>query len=412
MKKYIIIAMTCISFGSPLFVGCANRSVNAQTDIISACEYSSGVWQQDHCVCGDETCTDGVVCNTLTGICANSNSEGGQCSPDDTPITGDETLSLWTDDARAKRELISYIETITKPGKDFIPVQDRLAVFDLDGTLLCETDPNYLDYNLYVYRVLEDPNYKDKATQEQIDVANKILQVNETGKSIEGLDVAHQIAYMEVFAGMTIPEYTNYVQTFFSQPAPGYHGMKRGEAYYKPMLEVIKYLQANQFTVYIVSGTDRLQVRAAIAGVIDIPERQVIGSDGTIVATGQDKTDDLNYDNLRYVYKTNDQLIRSGAFIVKNLKMNKVAVIAQEIGRQPVLSFGNSTGDASMAEYVISNNPYPSKAFMLLADDLERENGSQSKADKMQTLCDENGWIPISMKNDWKTIYGDGVTRK
>ena len=265
---------------------------------------------------------------------------------------------------------------------------------------------------MYVYRVLEDPAYKDKATQAQIEVANKILQVNETGIVPQGLDVEHQIAYMEVFAGMTISEYTDYVHKFFQQPAPGYNGMKRGEAFYKPMLEVIKYLQANQFTVYIVSGTDRLQVRAGIAGFIDIPERQVIGSDGTIVAKGQDKTDNLNADNLNYLYKTDDVLIRGGGFIVKNLKMNKVAVIAQEIGKQPVLSFGNSTGDSSMAQYVISNNPYPSKAFMLLADDLVRENGNQAKADKMSKLCQENGWIPISMKNDWTTIYGDGVTRK
>ncbi len=334
------------------------------------------------------------------------------CQPVITPISGDEALSLWTENAVAKKELISYIERITKPGADFVPVVDRVAVFDLDGTLLCETDPNYLDYNMYVYRVLEDPAYKDKATQAQIEVANKILQVNETGIVPQGLDVEHQIAYMEVFAGMTISEYTDYVHKFFQQPAPGYNGMKRGEAFYKPMLEVIKYLQANQFTVYIVSGTDRLQVRAGIAGFIDIPERQVIGSDGTIVAKGQDKTDNLNADNLNYLYKTDDVLIRGGGFIVKNLKMNKVAVIAQEIGKQPVLSFGNSTGDSSMAQYVISNNPYPSKAFMLLADDLVRENGNQAKADKMSKLCQENGWIPISMKNDWTTIYGDGVTRK
>ena len=82
----------------------------------------------------------------------------------------------------------------------------------------------------------------------------------------------------------------------------------------------------------------------------------------------------------------------------------------QEIGQQPVLSFGNSTGDSSMAEFVISENPYRSLAFMLCCDDTERENGNLTKAQKMYDLCDENGWIPISMKNDWTTIYGDGVT--
>ena len=86
-------------------------------------------------------------------------------------------------------------------------------------------------------------------------------------------------------------------------------------------------------------------------------------------------------------------------------------VIAQEIGEQPVLSFGNSTGDASMAEYTTSNNPYKSLAFMLCCDDTERENGNAEKADKMYSLCEEFDWVPISMKNDWTTIYGDGVTK-
>jgi hypothetical protein len=92
--------------------------------------------------------------------------------------------------------------------------------------------------------------------------------------------------------------------------------------------------------------------------------------------------------------------------------MNKVSVIAQEIGQQPVLSFGNSTGDLSMCEYVVSNNKYKSMAFMLCCDDTVRENGNVEKADKMYALCDECDFVPISMKNDWTTIYGDNVTRK
>lgn len=92
--------------------------------------------------------------------------------------------------------------------------------------------------------------------------------------------------------------------------------------------------------------------------------------------------------------------------------MNKVSVIMKEIGRKPVLAFGNSTGDSSMAQFVTSGNKYRSLAFMLAADDLERENGSAGKAEKMINICKENGWIAVSMKNDWKTIYGDKVTKK
>ena len=117
-------------------------------------------------------------------------------------------------------------------------------------------------------------------------------------------------------------------------------------------------------------------------------------------------------DGLDYVYDDDDELVLGGEFLVKNLKMNKVSVIMQEIGQQPVLSFGNSTGDASMAEYVTSGNPYRSLAFMLCCDDTVRENGSEEKAQKMFDLCAEYDWLPISMKNDWSTIYGDGVTKK
>ena len=186
---------------------------------------------------------------------------------------------------------------------------------------------------------------------------------------------------------------------------PSYEGMSRGEAFYQPMVEVVEYLQQNDFKVYIVSGTDRFIVRGIIENsVLNIPKEQVIGSDESLVAEDQGDTD-----GLEYVFDDDDKLVLKGEFIVKNLKMNKVTVIAQEIGRQPVLSFGNSTGDASMAEYVTSNNPYESLAIMICCDDTERENGDIEKADSMYDMCDEFRWIPVSMKNDWKTIYADGV---
>ena len=184
--------------------------------------------------------------------------------------------------------------------------------------------------------------------------------------------------------------------------------MKRGEGWYKPMLQVVEYLQANDFTVYVVSGTDRFIVRGIVYNSpLNIPMGQVIGSDEALVSNNQGDTDGLDY-----VFDASDSLVLSGEFIIKNLKMNKVTVIAQEIGEQPVLSFGNSTGDSSMAEYTVNKNPYKSLAFMLCCDDLERENGNTEKAAKMYDLCEQHNWIPVSMKNDWTTIYGEGVTKK
>ncbi|MBQ2072715.1 MAG: S-layer homology domain-containing protein [Oscillospiraceae bacterium] len=323
--------------------------------------------------------------------------------------TASHALELWTDDAPAKIALTAYMAAITDPGsEDFIPVLDRIAVFDLDGTLFCETDPNYFDYTLLMYRVLEDPAYKDKASDFEKEVANKIKEQNETGKSFSGLEVDHGKAVASAFAGMTVEEFNAYIQEFKKQPMPSYDGMLRGEGWYLPMLEIVDYLKANDFTIYIVSGTDRLIVRGiADHSPIALPNRQIIGSDELIISTGQGDTDGLDY-----VFKDGDELILGGEFLIKNLKMNKVSVIMQEIGQQPVLSFGNSTGDSSMAEYVTYNNRYKSLAFMLCCDDTVRENGSETKAQKMLELCEEFDWIPISMKNDWTTIYGAGVTHK
>ncbi len=320
-----------------------------------------------------------------------------------------EVLSLWQEDAPARKELISFMEAITDPDSpDYIPVENRIAVFDLDGTLFCETDPNYFDYTLLVHRVLEDPDYIDKASDFEKEIAGKIVEQNETGASFAGLEVDHGQAIASSFAGMTLAEFNAYIQEFKQLPMPGYEGMKRGEGWYQPMLEVVNYLQENDFTVYVVSGTDRFIVRGIVdQSPLHVPMGQIIGSDETVVTRKQGGTDGLGY-----VFDDQDELVLGGEFIIKNLKMNKVAVIVQEIGVQPVLSFGNSTGDSSMAEYVTTGNPYRSLAFMLCCDDTERENGNTAKADKMYELCQQYDWIPVSMKNDWTTIYGDGVVRK
>ena len=297
-----------------------------------------------------------LLCALIVVGCLYALGVGWKTQPD-ASVSGEEMLSLWTEDAASKKALIEYIDAVTdEGGAEFIPVEKRVAVFDLDGTLFCETDPNYFDYCLLKY----------------------------------------------------VDEFNAYIQEFKKQPMPSFDGMTRGDGWYLPMLQVIEYLKANDFTVYVVSGTDRFIVR----GIVDnsplgLPNGQIIGSDETLVAPDQGDTD-----GLQYVYDDDDKLVLGGEFIVKNLKMNKVTVIMQEIGVQPVLSFGNSTGDGSMAEYVTSGNPYKSLAFMLCCDDTERENGNEEKAQKMVDLCAEFDWVPVSMKNDWTTIYGDGVTKK
>ena len=333
----------------------------------------------------------------------------GESKPAQTQVEAQAELSLWNDSAAAKTELLDYVKAVTAEGSaDFIPVEDRIAVFDLDGTLACETDPCYFDHCIYYHRVMEDPDYKDKASDFEKEVAAEVKQFMDTGVSAENSMEHHGKGVASAFKGLTPEEFIDYVADYAKTPTPGYNGMTRGEAFYKPMIEVVELLKANDFTVYVVSGTDRFIVRGLVKdSPLDLPDRQLIGSDESMVATDQGKTDGLDYQ-----FDDDDQLVMGGDFLIKNLDMNKVTVIQQEIGKQPVLSFGNSGSDSSMAEYAINNNKYKAKAFMLCCDDTERENGNPEKAQKMADSCKENGWTAISMKNDWKTIYGDNVTRK
>ena len=322
--------------------------------------------------------------------------------------TEENWLTLWQEDAAAKVYLEEYMKAMTDENSpDFIPVEERIAVFDLDGTLFCETDPVYFDHMLFMHRVLEDPDHE--ATEFELEVAEKVQEFIDTGSYPSGLDYLHGRGVASAFAGMSVKEFYEYVDAYGHTASPGYTNLNRGDAFYLPMVEIIEFLQENQFKTYIVSGTDRLILRGALQGLsfMHIPANQIIGSDELLTTSSANTKDD----GLDYNFKSDDELILAGEFIIKNLKMNKVAVIAQEIGMQPVLSFGNSSGDYSMATYTCSNNPHKAMAFMLCCDDTERENGNPDKAASMLKACEENGWSPISMKDDWKTIYGDEVKR-
>lgn len=105
-----------------------------------------------------------------------------------------------------------------------------------------------------------------------------------------------------------------------------------------------------------------------------------------------------------------ESIIRTEEFLIKDLKTNKVLQIAQEISKIPVLSFGNSGGDAAMHNYCLGN-PLKSAAFMLIADDDERDHANREKALALGERWRKSGYHVISMRDDFKTIYGPGVQK-
>lgn len=353
-----------------------------------------------------------LTCSIFTyGCTSSSNTESTDTKEstksveksDDDKVSDTEKFTDWNQDSAVLKELTDYVDSVTdESSSDFIPVEDRIAVFDFDGTLFCETFPIYFEWQMYAERVLNDDDYE--ATEEMKSVGEEILEAGKTGVISDELEKEHANFAAQAYAGMTVDEYSDYVRNFLDTPAEGFDGLQRKDAFYLPMKEVVNYLQDHDFTVYIVTGSDRLAVRTAIEDVLDIPERQIIGMDVNLVASGQGDTDGLDY-----VFQESDKVVRGDELLIKNVKMNKVSLIAQEIGTQPVLAFGNSSGDISMAEYVTVDNPYHSEAFLLVNDDTKREHGNAEKAQSMRETFEEYGWNVISMKDDFANIYPEGV---
>ena len=171
------------------------------------------------------------------------------------------------------------------------------------------------------------------------------------------------------------------------------------------MLEVFDYLKDNGFTYYVVSGSDRFICRSLVES-IGIQPNRVIGMDVWCRSSKQ-----LLEAGVNFTMGKEENIIRTDSLIIKNLKTNKVLQINQEIGKVPVLSFGNSSGDCAMHNYCLSNQKYRTAVFMLVADDDVRDHANLEEAAKRAATWREAGYYIISMKNDFKTIYGDGVVK-
>ena len=334
--------------------------------------------------------------------------------------TRKEYFKSWNE-CSSLNALKEYVEDVTdKKSKNYIPVEDRIATFDMDGTFVGELYPSYFEYNMLEYRVLDDPTYKDIAPDDVKETAQDIRDFVRNGKALPkyndeyGFDMKHAYAAAKAYSGMTIKQFDEYVKSYASMSANGFSGMTYGESFYKPMLEVFEYLEANGFTYYVVSGSDRFICRSLTES-IGIPSNRVIGMDVELESNKQGDTAGVNY-----TLGVDEYLVRTDNLLIKNLKTNKVKQIAQEIGKVPVLSFGNSGGDSAMHNYCLSNKQYKTEAFMLAADDDERDHAKKygeddlafnARIEKLNSDWTKANYNVISMKNDFKTIYGENVNK-
>ncbi|MBQ3698634.1 MAG: haloacid dehalogenase-like hydrolase [Prevotella sp.] len=323
-------------------------------------------------------------------------------------------FKYWNAEALSLMQLKQFVADVTAEGSEmFVPAEDRLAVFDLDGTLLCETAPYYLHWMVMFHRILEDSTYVP--TEEQLAFALDARDRVYNHKTIDkDFDDKVQDIQNSAFTGLTQQEMEAWVSDFLSTPCEGLDSLTWGTALYWPMIEVVSYLVANDFQVYFCSGSDRDIIRPLILGIVPIKRYQVIGSDCHYLPEG--KAEEFGWVEPaimeRYSFEeVKGQRVVRGLFKQKCTSFNKVDFMTRQLGQKPILTFGNSSGDYPMFEYVTTGNSYPSMAFCLLCDDLVRELGNEAKADKCRKACEENGWVPVSMRDDWTTIYGPDVKR-
>lgn len=313
----------------------------------------------------------------------------------------------WNQDSEALTELVDFVlACVDESSPEYLEPEDRIATFDMDGTILCEKAPVYFDYCLTMYRVLDDPEYD--ATEEETDAMQQIRDVAYSeGTTFKPENITKDDLVASAFAGMTPEEFREYVADFAdSEDVVGFDGMTYGESFYKPMIEVIDFLRAYDFDVWIVSACEREVVRGLVDR-YDIPYDHCIATDVPYVASnlGDEVADEYNMGQ--------DETILLGAPLdeVECGKSGKPAAIAREIGKRPVLAFGNSSGDYSMLNYAEGNPDHTGMGFFIVCDDTVREYGSDEKAAEYYEEVEKEDWTAISMANDWVDIYGENVRK-
>ena len=333
--------------------------------------------------------------------------EDNQSSADAGSVDLAEVFPSWNPDSASLQELVAFVSDCTdETSEGYLDPVDRIATFDMDGTILCEKAPIYIDWCMTFYRVLDDPTYD--ATEEERKAMEEAREVAYTeGKNFFGDGLTKDDLVATAFAGMTPEEFRAYVNDFADNvDAVGFEGMTYGESFYKPMIEVINYLKANDFDVWMVSACEREVVRALMER-FDFPYDHIVATDVPYVASGkgEEPADEYNMGK--------DEIILLGTPLdpVECGKSGKPAAIAREIGRRPVLAFGNSSGDFSMLNYAEGNPNHEGMGFFVVCDDTEREYGSDEKAADFYSEVEKEGWTAISMANDWATIYGDDVQK-
>jgi phosphoserine phosphatase len=297
------------------------------------------------------------------------------------------SLASWRDTA-TREAIVAFAEGAAQD----VPPEERVAVFDNDGTLWCEK-PMPIELGFILQRLTEmaeqDESLRDKQPWKAAHGKDYAWLSGVITKHYAGDDTDVKVlmgGILQAFAGWTVDEYGAAAGTFVREAAHPTLERAFAACAYLPMIELLRYLESNGFTCYIASGGDRDFMRPITRELYGIPSERVIGSSNAL-----EYRDDEHGGSI--VYLAEPDVFDDGP--VKPVR------IWSRIGRRPILAVGNSNGDIHMLAWA------DGLKLLVLHDDAEREFDYTAGAEQSLERANAEGWTVVSVKNDWATVFTD-----
>jgi hypothetical protein len=306
------------------------------------------------------------------------------------PAAQSDPLPSWNDGA-ARTNIINFVEQATDSARaEFVPANERIAVFDNDGTLWAE-QPVYFQLAFAIDHVREmAARHPEWSTQQPFAAI-----LSGDSDALAGL-TEHDIVEIvtATHSGMTVDEFQAAVAEWLATARHPRFDRPYTALAYQPMLELLEYLRANRFKTFIVSGGGIDFMRVFVEDVYGIPPEQTIGSMGQLVFE---------------MRGGNSVLVKRPGIDFIDDKEGKPVGIARFIGRRPIAAFGNSDGDLAMLQYTAAG-PGAQLMVYIHHDDPEREwaydrESSIGRLDRGLDEANARGWTVVSMQRDWKTVF-------
>ncbi len=303
-----------------------------------------------------------------------------------------DPLPSWNGTA-PKQAIVSFVEKTTREGSpDFVPVPERIAVFDNDGTLWCE-QPVYFQALFVIDRIKQlAPQHPDWKHKEPFAAALR--------GDIKGVMAGGEHGLLELVmathAGLTTEEFEEAVTDWLATATHPTTGKRFTEMVYQPMLELLAYLRTNGYKTFIVSGGGIEFMRPWTEKVYGIPPEQVVGTSGGLKFEMRGGT---------------PVLVKTPEIQHNDDRDGKPVGIQRHIGRRPVMAFGNSDGDLQMLQWTAAGAGPRFCLYVRHTDEVrEYAYDRTSHIGRLDKGLDEaaaKGWTVVSLKEDWKAIFSD-----